>query len=52
MFKKFIKRMQEVQMRRVAYWQMHNLSDAQLKDIGIGRSEIRRIAYHDPIPFK
>ena len=36
MFKNMIKRFQDAQMRRVAYWQLQNLSDNDLKDIGIG----------------
>ena len=49
MFKKFISHIQKAQMRRVAYWQLQNLTDRDLYDIGVSRSEIRRIAYHDPI---
>ncbi len=33
------------QQRRVAYWQLQNLSDKDLKDMGIHRSEIYRVAY-------
>jgi len=41
MFKKFIKALQESQMRRVSYWQLNNMSDAALKDIGVTRGEIK-----------
>jgi len=30
---------------RAAYWQMQNLTDKELRDIGISRAEIKRIAY-------
>lgn len=45
MFNKFIIIIQKAQMRRVAYWQLQNLSDRNLKDIGITRGDVRRIAY-------
>ena len=45
MFKKFIKRIQEAQERRVAYWQLQHMSDKALKDIGVTRSEIRQKVY-------
>jgi uncharacterized protein YjiS (DUF1127 family) len=44
--KKIVKSIQEAQMRRVAMWQLHNLSDAELKDIGIGRSQIWDIVHN------
>lgn len=47
MFKKMLKRLQEAQMRRVSYWQLQNLSDNNLKDIGINRCDIRRITYEE-----
>jgi len=40
-----IKRMQRYQMRRVAYWQLYNMTEKELKDIGVSRSDINRIAY-------
>jgi|TARA_R110001599_G_scaffold314186_1_gene522450 uncharacterized protein YjiS (DUF1127 family) len=40
MFKNLIKKIQDNQARRVGYWQLTNLSDYQLKDIGITRGEI------------
>lgn len=49
MFKKLLSKLQENQMRRVVYWQLHNLTDKELNDIGLGRGDIRRIAYKDPI---
>ena len=45
MFVKIINMIQKAQMRRVAYWQLQNLSDSALRDIGITRCEIRRISY-------
>ena len=48
MFNKLITKLQEYQMRRVAYWQLQNLTDKDLYDIGVSRSEISRIAYKDP----
>lgn len=32
------------QERRVAYWQLQNMTDKDLKDIGITRGEIREAA--------
>ena len=40
---------EENQRRRVAYWQLRNLSDHDLKDIGLNRCDIYRVAYKDPI---
>ena len=37
---KIVKKIQDAQERRVAMWQLQNLSDAELRDIGIGRSQI------------
>jgi len=45
MFKKFIKAIQESQQRRVSYWQLNNMSDAVLKDIGVTRGEIKQKFY-------
>ena len=42
MFKRFIKALQDSQMRRVQYWQLVNMSDAALKDIGVTRGEIKQ----------
>ena len=49
MFKKIISKLQEYQMRRVAYWQLHNLTARELKDVGLSRCDIDRIGYKDPI---
>jgi uncharacterized protein YjiS (DUF1127 family) len=40
-----IKIIQVNQMRRVAYWQLHNMTDKDLKDIGLNRSDIHQVAY-------
>ena len=45
MFRNLIKRLQDHQMKRVAYWQLQHMSDTQLKDIGLTRSDIRAVAY-------
>jgi len=47
MFNRIIKSIQQAQMKRVAYWQLQNLSDKDLKDIGINRNDIRRISYRE-----
>ncbi len=40
-----IKRLQVNQMRRASYWQLHNMTDKDLKDIGLSRSDIYQVAY-------
>jgi len=45
MFTKLIKFIQEGQQRKVAYWQLHNMNDHELKDIGVSRSEIYQKVY-------
>lgn len=44
---KFIKKVwaaiEKVQEKRAAYWMLQNLSDRELKDIGIGRGQIREV---------
>jgi len=40
MFKKLIKKIQIHQQRRAEYWQLNNLTDEMLKDIGMTRGEI------------
>jgi uncharacterized protein YjiS (DUF1127 family) len=45
MFKKFIKVLQDSQMRRVQYWQLINMSDTALRDIGVTRGEIKQKFY-------
>jgi uncharacterized protein YjiS (DUF1127 family) len=46
MFKKMLNSIQKNQMRRAEYWQLHNMSDALLKDIGIARGEIKDRFYY------
>lgn len=43
---RIVKKIQDTQERRVAMWQLHNLSDAELRDIGIGRSQIWDIVHN------
>jgi|TARA_R110002074_G_scaffold276638_1_gene448057 uncharacterized protein YjiS (DUF1127 family) len=45
MFKKLIKAIQDSQMRRVQYWQLVNMSNSALKDIGVTRGEIKEKFY-------
>tara|TARA_R100000900_G_C3308523_1_gene159253 strand:+ start:715 stop:867 length:153 start_codon:yes stop_codon:yes gene_type:complete len=45
MFKRLIKALQESQQRRVQYWQLNNMSDKALKDIGVTRGEIKQKFY-------
>jgi uncharacterized protein YjiS (DUF1127 family) len=45
MFKTFIKALQDSQMCRVQYWQLVNMSDSALKDIGVTRGEIKQKFY-------
>ena len=45
MFKKFIKFMQTSQERKVALWQVQNMTDMQLKDIGVTRGQIYQKVY-------
>ena len=40
MFKNILKKFQENQQRRADYWLLKNMSDKELKDIGISRGEI------------
>jgi len=47
MFTKIYNKIIKIQNKRAAYWQLHNLTDQQLKDIGINRGDIFRIAYKD-----
>jgi uncharacterized protein YjiS (DUF1127 family) len=44
MFKRILKAIEKAQTRRAAYWQLTNMTDKDLKDIGVTRSDIRRIA--------
>ena len=36
---------QETQKRRVAYWQLQNLSDRELRDLNISRHDLKRAVY-------
>ena len=45
MFKKIIKFIQDSQQKKVALWQLQNMSDMELQDIGVSRSEIYRKVY-------
>jgi len=45
MFRKLIKMIQISQEKRVAHWQLQNMSDNQLKDIGVTRGEIESKIY-------
>jgi len=45
MFKNILRKIEKAQARRVAYWQLQNLSDKDLYDIGIHRSQIRSVIY-------
>ncbi len=47
MIKRLYNKIKEIQEKRVAYWQLSNLSDKALKDLGIHRSEIRSIVYNE-----
>tara|TARA_R110000850_G_scaffold63401_7_gene143339 strand:- start:87 stop:272 length:186 start_codon:yes stop_codon:yes gene_type:complete len=40
-----IKRIQESQQRRADYWILHNMTDKDLKDVGISRGEIHSKVY-------
>jgi uncharacterized protein YjiS (DUF1127 family) len=42
-FSRILTAMQEAQMRRVAHWQLHNMTDRELRDIGISRGQIREV---------
>ena len=45
MFKKFINFIKTSQERKVALWQLENMTDMQLKDIGVTRGQIYRKVY-------
>mgnify|MGYP003155306419 CR=1 FL=1 len=45
MFRKLINFIKEGQQRKVAYWQLQNMTNQQLKDIGVSRSEIKNKVY-------
>lgn len=45
MLRNLLNRIIENQTRRAAYWQLRNLSDAQLKDMGLTRGDIYTAVY-------
>lgn len=45
MLSKFFNKLVDIQVKRAAYWQLRNLSDKQLKDIGLSRGEIYSVVY-------
>ena len=45
MFKKLLHKIQDMQQRRADYYLLMNMSDRELRDLGIGRSEIRQRLY-------
>jgi uncharacterized protein YjiS (DUF1127 family) len=45
MLKRLLKRLQDSQQRRADYWLLHNMSDKDLRDIGITRGEIKSKIY-------
>lgn len=45
MFKRFVKAVLKAQERKVALWQLQNMSDRQLRDIGVSRAEIESKVY-------
>ena len=47
MLKRLVNRIIEMQEKRAAYWMLQNLSNRELRDIGIGRADIRRMVYDD-----
>ena len=45
MFRNIINFIQKSQQRKVAYWQLQNMNDHELKDIGVSRGDIYRKVY-------
>ena len=45
MFKRFVKAIQKSQERKVALWQLQNMTDRDLRDIGVSRAEIYKKVY-------
>ena len=45
MFKKLFEAIENIQQRRADYYILMNMSDRELRDLGIGRSEIRHRLY-------
>lgn len=47
MLKRILDAIIQHQTKRAAYWQLRNLSDAQLKDMGLCRGDIYTKVYGD-----
>ena len=45
MLKRLLKRLQDSQQRRADYWLLHNMTDKDLRNIGISRGEIKSKIY-------
>ena len=45
MFKKLFQAIQDIQQRRADYYILTHMSDRELRDLGISRSEIRQRIY-------
>ena len=45
--RKLLKRIQDNQQRRADYWQLMNMTNKELQDIGISRGEINKVIYQD-----
>ena len=45
MFKRLVKFVQKTQERKVALWQLQNMTDRELRDIGVSRAEIYKKVY-------
>ena len=45
MFKRFVKFVHKTQERKVALWQLQNMTDRELRDIGVSRAEIYKKVY-------
>lgn len=43
--KRVFKAIEVAQQKRADYWILQNLTDRELRDLGIGRSQIRSIIY-------
>jgi uncharacterized protein YjiS (DUF1127 family) len=44
-FKRILKKIEENQQKRAAFFMLQKYTDRELHDIGIGRSQIREIIY-------
>ncbi|MAH29837.1 MAG: hypothetical protein CL959_04075 [Euryarchaeota archaeon] len=47
MLKKIFYKIVDFQERRAKWWQLQNLTDRELNDIGVSRSELRRAVFKD-----